>query len=127
MTALAHIAPLTPLNGKLVRLLASDHDYEALGAARAIQKVLGSAELDLHDLASLIEATADNPNYRRAPPTPRSHAVRVMLRACDECRSLTNTECTFVRAMAKWRGELTPKQFARLSAIYERLLAGGHI
>jgi hypothetical protein len=52
MTALTNISPTV---GKLVRLLGSDKDHEALGAARALKRVLTSVKLDLHDLAGLIE------------------------------------------------------------------------
>jgi len=60
---LTALTPIAPTLAKCLRLLASDKDGE-------------------YALASLIETTADNPNYRPHRPTPQSHAVRVMLRAC---------------------------------------------
>src|SRR5262249_58133817 len=90
--ALANIAPTI---SKLVRLLGSDQDQEALGAARALKRVLSSASLDLHDLAKVLEfsirhdarrATATTHNrssgLQEAPGTPWQ--VREMLRYCRD-------------------------------------------
>ena len=41
----------------LVRLLASDQEGEALGAARAIPRILKTEDADIHALADLIEQT----------------------------------------------------------------------
>jgi hypothetical protein len=119
MTALAHIAPTL---GKLVRLLGSDQDHETLGAARALKRVLSSAKLDLHDLASLIEITADSPVSTHRP-SARSHAVYVMVRSCHERSDLLSAkELAFVRSIAKWHvGELSPRQFWWLHSLYERV------
>jgi hypothetical protein len=124
MTTLTNIAPTI---GKLVRLLGSDQEHEALGAARALKRVLSSAGTDFHALADLIEMTADNPISRMQPTTARAHAVRVMLRACRECSGLlTSKELAFVHSMAKWRGEPTGRQMAWLSSLYERCMKGEH-
>src|SRR5262249_10305426 len=87
MTTFAQTAPTV---GKLVRLLGSDKDHEALGAARALKRVLTSVKLDLHDLANVVEfaahreipqveATTDNPFSRM-----RRSDVRAMLRVCHD-------------------------------------------
>ncbi len=56
--------------GQLVRLLGSNYDGEALGAARAINRVLGGAGLVLDDLAHRIEhAPQPVVLYRDAPPS----------------------------------------------------------
>ena len=53
MTFVANaFASIAPRLGALIRVLASPQDGEALGAARAIGRVLTSAGLDFHDLAA---------------------------------------------------------------------------
>ena len=54
-----HIAPKV---ASLVRLLASDQDGEALGAARALGRTLAGAGASFHDLAEAVEQ----------PPAPRA-------------------------------------------------------
>ncbi len=57
---------------KLIRLLASDVDGEALGAARALQRMLVAVGSDLNELASAVEGMgngadhADHVVFRRA-------------------------------------------------------------
>jgi hypothetical protein len=69
MTTFTDIAPTI---AKLLRLLASDKPGEVAASAQALRRVLGSAKLDLHDLANVVEfsarreiprveATADDP------------------------------------------------------------------
>jgi hypothetical protein len=132
--AVASIAPLTPLISKLVRLLGSDQDHEALGAVRALRRTLGAAKLDLNDLADLIEITAHNGASRyksSAADSPFSHmrrtstqneVVREMLKRCRERPELlSNKELMFVCSIAKWRGPLSPGQLAWLVALHERV------
>ena len=49
------LAPIAGKLGKLIRLLSSDKDGEVLGAVGAIKRTLKSANLDVHDLAGLVE------------------------------------------------------------------------
>jgi hypothetical protein len=49
VTTFADIAPTT---AKLLRLLASDNSGEVIASVHALRRVLGSANLDLHDLAT---------------------------------------------------------------------------
>jgi len=61
---------ILPRIGQLVRLLGSNHDGEALGAARAINRVLGGAGLVLDDLAHRIEHAPQPVVLNRdAPPS----------------------------------------------------------
>ena len=46
---------IAPRIGALLRMLGSDVDNEALGAARALRRTLGGAGLDLHALADAVE------------------------------------------------------------------------
>jgi predicted nuclease of predicted toxin-antitoxin system len=122
MTALTHVAPTV---AKLVRLLGSDQDHETLAAARALKRVLNSVELDFHDLANVVEFAARHETLRLETTTNNPHrasAQAQMIKSCREYSSLlTNKERTFICSMATWRGELSPRQFAWLYAIYERV------
>jgi|SRR5215831_6229828 len=119
---LTALTPIAPTLAKCLRLLASDKDGEIVASVHAMRRVLNSAGAEFHTLASLIEATTDNPFSRMQPTTARAHAVRVMLRACRECSGLlTSKELAFVHSMTTWRGELSPRQFAWLHSLYERV------
>jgi hypothetical protein len=72
MTALPQI-------GKLVRLLASDRDGEALAAVRAIRRSLAAAGLDIHALADAVDGASLQPSQHPpvpAPPAPTRRAHR---------------------------------------------------
>ncbi len=66
---------IAPRIGALLRMLGSDHDGEALGAARALRRTLGGAGLDLHTLADAVERPAiASPAHRpRKPKAGRGH------------------------------------------------------
>jgi hypothetical protein len=53
---MSDIAFAVPKIAKLIPLLASDHDGEVVATARAIDRTLKSAGLDLHDLAQAMAA-----------------------------------------------------------------------
>ncbi len=64
---------IAPRIGALLRMLGSDHDGEALGAARALQRTLGGAGLDLHALADAVERPAVVvPAPARRPRKPKA-------------------------------------------------------
>ncbi len=57
---------IAPRVGALLRMLGSDHDGEALSAARALRRTLGGVGLDLHALADAVERPAvASPAHRR--------------------------------------------------------------
>ena len=56
----ADLASASPMIGKLIPLLASDHDGEVLAAARAIGRMLASKGRDWHDLAAAISGASQN-------------------------------------------------------------------
>ena len=60
------ISPLLPKIEPLVRMLASDHDHEALSAVRALGRVLLSGDASFHDLADALN--------RPSPPDDREDA-----------------------------------------------------
>lgn len=67
--------PVADMLAKLLPRLASDQDGEVVATANAIRRTLGSAGLDLHDLAKRVAATSepfkftlpDNPFWHTTP------------------------------------------------------------
>src|SRR5262245_65670596 len=109
MTTFADIAPTI---AKLLRLLASDKPGEVAASAQALRRVLGSANLDLHDLANVVEFAARREAPQVASATADDGDAREMIRCCRECSELLSAkELAFVRSMAKWRGEPTERQW----------------
>jgi hypothetical protein len=104
-------ATIAPTLGKLIPLLASDHDGEVVATARAIDRVLKSSGRDWHDLAATIclPAPAD---WRKEARFCASNAKR-----------LTERELDFIATLARYRGHPTDKQRQWLSDIAARLRA----
>ena len=124
MTRFADIAPTI---AKLLRLLASDKDGEIVASVHALRRVLGSANLDLHDLASVVEFSAHREAPQIASATADDDDAREMIRRCCECSDLLSTkELAFVCSMARWRGQPTERQLAWLFVLYERCMKGEH-
>src|SRR5215467_9365009 len=120
-------ADISPTIAKLLRLLASDKPGEVAASAQALRRVLGSANLDLHDLANVAEFAARREAPQVASATADDDDAREMIRCCRECSELLSAkELAFVRSMAKWRGEPTKRQMAWLSSLYERCMKGEH-
>ena len=68
---------ILPRVGALLRLLGSDQDGEALGAARALGRTLSASGLDLHALADVVEnPPAPMVFYRQPEPARRPRAPR---------------------------------------------------
>jgi hypothetical protein len=117
---------IAPTIAKLVRLLASDKPGEIVASVHTMRRVLRSAELDLHDLANVVEFSARRGAPQIASTIADDDDAREMIRlCCERSELLTSKEFAFVRSVASWRGELSSRQFAWLCAIYERL-EGGH-
>ena len=118
MTTFTDIAPTI---AKLLRLLASDKPGELVASVHAMRRVLGSAELDLHDLANVVEFSAGREAPQVASTIADNDDAREMIRCCRECSDLLSAkELAFVRSMAKWRGQPTSRQQAWLSSLYIR-------
>ena len=118
MNTFAHIAPTV---AKLLRLLASDKPGEVAASAQALRRVLGSANLDLHDLANVVEFAARREVPQITSTTANDDDAREMIRRCRECsETLTSKELAFVRSMTKWHGQPTERQMAWLRSLYER-------
>ena len=114
-------ADIAPTIAKLLRLLASDKPGEVAASAQALRRVLGSANLELHDLANVVEFAARREAPQVASATADDDDAREMIRCCRECSELLSAkELAFVRSMAKWRGQPTSRQQAWLSSLYIR-------
>ena len=121
MTALA--AHVRPKVARLVAMLATDHDAEALAAVRALQRVLDANGHDINDLAAVIEgqqAAQDRPG-RQEP-----HA-EAMLKALLASAVLTPWERGYCSDLARliYRGaRLSPTQLGKLAEIYAQRIGG---
>ncbi|HEX9322907.1 MAG TPA: hypothetical protein VF913_12410 [Xanthobacteraceae bacterium] len=107
--------------GTLVRLLGSPNDGEALGAARALGRVLEGAHLDFHDLAhGVVTAPAHT--------QPEDHWSGWHWRSTVEwCQArseyLNDWEQNFVNDLARRRySTLSEKQAACLERIRQKIL-----
>ena len=80
---LSRLNKMPPQIAKLIPRLASEHDGEVVATARAIERLLRSADLDWHDVAKRVEpeaiATAysyadvySRPDPQQQPPEPPS-------------------------------------------------------
>ena len=88
--------------GKLIRLLASDVDGEALASLRALQRCLTESGTDLHHLADIIEEGWRDP----APPVVRHVRRQWWNTLADELLKfpellLGNRELDFLHNMAR--------------------------
>jgi hypothetical protein len=124
-----------PALAKLIRLLASDVDGEALGAVRALGRALKAHGADFHDLASLVEAPSTAPSGGRTgtgfhdhfggddgDPVETEPPWEMMVDACtDQLDRFTPKEQEFLQSMQLWYGTPTPKQFDWLVALFERV------
>jgi hypothetical protein len=115
MTRLDRLDSIAPTVGKLIRLLASEHDGEAISAARALRRVLGNAGLDLNDLASMIDGGSD---------APALSDWRDQLLFCSQrIKRLNVRDAQFIATLVtttEWR-EPSAKQRKWLGDIVERL------
>ena len=110
-------AAVTGTLGRLIPLLASDHDGEVIAAARAIRRTLEAQRLDLHDLAmAIVIAPAPEPALSENP------TWRNMVEFCfANVDRLRGREAEFVRSMGQWSREPTQRQRGWLEAIYSKL------
>jgi hypothetical protein len=110
---------ITASIAKLLRLLASDKPGEIVASVHALQRVLRSAELDLHDLANVIEGRA----LRIAPiPTPAGNDnVLAMIRCLyRQTGQLTSKELEFLYSISDWCREPTIHQMRILRRLHKR-------
>jgi hypothetical protein len=122
---------------KLIRLLSSDKDGEALAAVRAIEKTLKASGKSFHDLADtlagkfveVIRVVEKVVVKERRVEVVVDHSCESWIKATDkllESGKLVAREIEFVRDMQmRFRFtpnyEASPKQSAWLAAIYKRV------
>lgn len=92
---------ITPRVAALVRLLGSDEDAEALGAARALRRTLVGAGVDLNVLAAVIypaEPIRDPPvrSSGRTTSVRYRQAAKLTKAAADPYSNLTRWERDFI-------------------------------
>jgi hypothetical protein len=106
-------AVLIPTLGKLIPLLASNHDGEVVATVRAIGRALKSGGCDWHDLAARF----------RTPVTQISHADwQRDVRFCFENADLLNErELDFITNIARGPRTPTVRQLEWLHNIVDRL------
>ena len=119
-----------PALARLIRLLATDVDGEALAAVRALGRVLKANRADFHDLAHLVEqAPSPAPSGGRTGTSRRDYFDEdapvdweTMVAACvDEPERFSEREQQFLESMQDWRGEPTQKQLDWLTALFRRV------
>jgi hypothetical protein len=117
---------------KLLRMLSSDKEHEALAAVGRLMIVLAAADLDIHDLADAVGRGFSAP---QAPTNSRTNGHRTRSSAPDvdddwhkavewclaQPHRLRPREIEFLESLREWRGYPTEKQTAWLCAIVERL------
>lgn len=109
---------------KLLLMLSSNQDGEVVAAARALGRTLKDIGTDWHDFAARLLVPAKAPPYRAARNHNNAadgnwHAMHEF--CLQHSVLLRSREHEFVTSLADWRGDLTEKQFAWLSAIHGRL------
>jgi hypothetical protein len=112
--------------GKLLRMLSSDKDGEALAATAAIKRTLAAEGSDIHSLADALCKPAPpppRPEPQRPPPKddPDWHGIACECEAHSE--RLTEREQEFVSDMVAWKLRKAPteKQQSWLLSIYGRV------
>jgi hypothetical protein len=119
---------IAPRLEKLLLMLSSAHDNEVLTAVRAITRTLQTVGADWHDLATglLPPETAKRRTKKSAPEDNAEAPWRVMVGFCVVHEELLRArEREFVQSLLYWNGDLTERQAAWLTAIYERLRRRG--
>jgi hypothetical protein len=122
MNALApHIATKV---ARLVAMLSTDHDSEALAAVRALGRTLDSAGYDFNDLAAVIEAS--QPAIRR-PQEASGPYINDAIKALQCCDRLSAWEISFLNDLAQrlWDGRgVSQHQAAKVQEIYAQRIGG---
>ena len=107
-------AYISPMLGKLIPRLASNHEGEVVATARAIERLLKSNGCDWHDLAAAL--------CRQPVPISVLNDWRSLARFCaSNAAQLTERELNFLATLARWHGAPTSKQLSWLHKIAERL------
>jgi hypothetical protein len=114
----ANLTTIAPKISSLIPLLGSDQDGEVVATARAIKRVLATANLDLYDLAKVLQVPPTAP----PPQRPDWRRMATWLRDNDHGH-LSDGERKFVWDMTLRRSEPTGRQYDWLLAIFRRRTA----
>ena len=121
MTAVAHLpAAVAPKIAKLIPMLGTSNDGEALAACRAMGRALHAAGSDFHALAAAIRS----PLAPVIPPSPATALWSAIVGSLSEHRGLTAREAEFVASVGDMlrRGRmLSERQKDWLRAIHGRI------
>jgi len=120
----ADLASASPVIGKLIPLLASDHDGEVLAAARAIGRLLASKGRDWHDLAAAISGGCQKSSRSLHPSwagMSRQQRLDILYRLLSS-KALSGWERAFCEKTNAWLrlrpdSQLSPKQRAILDQL----------
>jgi hypothetical protein len=107
--------------GKLIRLMASTIDGEALGAVRALGNALEGAGADFHYLADLVRANWQDPEEVVIQLCPRPKWQRLADELLKFPDILLDKEFAFLANMSRSPFEPTPRQWKWLGDIEARL------
>ena len=115
----AALVDVAPRIRRLIRLLGSDCDGEALAAVRALGRTLASIGEDFHTLANAVESAPE----RSAPAAHREcEGHREVARwILNSGAYLSFKERSFVTNVASRFGSLSPRQETWLADILERV------
>lgn len=102
--------------GKLVRMLSSPSDGEALNAVRMLGKALARNGRDWHWLAALVDGEEPTPQQQHSEDVEDHQAAAAWILSRFRHR-LRPKEADFLETMTGWLGDPTPKQAAWLSKL----------
>lgn len=108
---------------KLLSLLGSNHDGEALAAGRMAHKILLDRGVTFDDL---LLGFGDHSSTRYATNTPTGDQAEMIQACLDNEDLLSPWETNFMRGCWQWLeggAGLTPKQTVTLQRIYQRVMS----
>lgn len=133
MNTTSQYAEIAPKLAKIIPLLASPRDQEALAALRALRRALEIAGADIHQFTDIIVASLPQPlrqSQAEKQPPPRPNLKRdypwqeIAVWCLNVAEVLSDTESGFLRSMTYKVDAPTYRQEAWLYGLYKRF--GGH-
>ena len=101
---------------KLLPMLSSDHDGEALNAVRAIDRTLRTAGRDWHDLTASLTVPAETKTKARDGDGANDDWRTARQWCADREEFLSEREAEFISSLAHWQSP-TERQLAWLKII----------
>jgi hypothetical protein len=123
---MTRLDPIATRLKKLLLMLSSDREGEVVNAARLIGTTLRDAGSDWHDLAAGLLTPAGRKPLPPPPPHDDADDWRTMRARClAHSYLLAPREREFLLDLERWRGQLTERQLAWLTAIHARVQRRG--